>query len=384
MKILIVDDMRSVCLHIMDLLEKWGHSPSFFTDSTKGLEEIRALKEPAVIILDWEMPGLSGIDICRTLKKEPPQVPFHIIVLTAKSSKSDLSEALEAGANDFIGKPFDEHELKARLNAGIRILKLEEEQAERIKELRRSLKIIEEDNAAGRLVQERLLPEREKEIGGVFFEYLFMPSLYLSGDFLDFFSLDDKRVGFYYADVAGHGASSAFLTILLKSFISRLISDERQGYNDIIFKPAAVLDYLNRQFINLKLKKHLTMFYGILDSSQKKLLFSTGGQYPLPILSADNTAGFLVGKGLPLGIVPQAVYRQEEKTFSGRFKILCFSDGVFELLPGEDTDKKGSLMLDLFQNRDWGGEEWKDYLLGFSKVFPDDITLLKIEGDFSL
>ncbi len=92
-----------------------------------------------------------------------------------------------------------------------------------------SLNLLQEDQNAGRQVQMNMLPVTPWSIEGLEFSHRIIPSLYLSGDFVDYFRVDERRVAFYLADVSGHGASSAFVTVLLKFMTTRLLYESRRN-----------------------------------------------------------------------------------------------------------------------------------------------------------
>ncbi|HRE32540.1 MAG TPA: SpoIIE family protein phosphatase, partial [Candidatus Berkiella sp.] len=91
------------------------------------------------------------------------------------------------------------------------------------------------------------------------FTHRVIPSLYLSGDFIDYFEINQDKIIFYIADVSGHGASSAFITILLKSFIEKIVLNYQMGYDDNVLHPEKVLKLLSDEILKVKLGKYLTM-----------------------------------------------------------------------------------------------------------------------------
>ncbi len=103
---------------------------------------IRAEQGPAVVILDWMMPGMDGLEVCRRIREIGK--PAHIILLTARAFKESLVEGLENGADDYLVKPFDKDELLARVHVGLRILNLQESLANRVKELEKALLEVDE------------------------------------------------------------------------------------------------------------------------------------------------------------------------------------------------------------------------------------------------
>lgn len=125
MNILIADDSLVTLKFLQKILEGWGHSVLIAKDGIEALGQIRTKDSPRLCIIDWDMPGLTGVEICRKIRKE--ELDKYIIFLTAKDDILDISEGLESGADDYISKPFRQEELGIRLRAAIRILSLEEQ-----------------------------------------------------------------------------------------------------------------------------------------------------------------------------------------------------------------------------------------------------------------
>jgi phosphoserine phosphatase RsbU/P len=120
-------------------LSKWGYEVISTTDGLAALEVLRQPDAPSLAILDWMMPGMDGAEVCLKARESAADRSLYIILLTAKGRKEDIVEGLTAGADDYIIKPFDRSELKARMNAGERILRLQAELAARVKELELAL-----------------------------------------------------------------------------------------------------------------------------------------------------------------------------------------------------------------------------------------------------
>jgi sigma-B regulation protein RsbU (phosphoserine phosphatase) len=139
MKILIADD-EPVSRRLLQLtLIKWGYEVMAVNDGREAWQALQQAEPPALAILDWIMPGLDGIEVCRRIRQMSLSLPVYIIFLTSKGSREDIVEGLQAGADDFLTKPFDTQELQARLQVGVRVVKLQAELAQRIKELEAAL-----------------------------------------------------------------------------------------------------------------------------------------------------------------------------------------------------------------------------------------------------
>jgi len=126
MGILIAEDDAVSRRMLEATLKKWGYDVVVTEDGDKAWEVLQREDAPRLAILDWVMPGLHGPQICRAVRSLGDQRYVYLLLLTAKSEKEDLVKGLEAGADDFLTKPFDAEELRARLRAGIRILDLQE------------------------------------------------------------------------------------------------------------------------------------------------------------------------------------------------------------------------------------------------------------------
>ncbi len=125
MKILIADD-SIVSRHLLEAtLRKWGYDVMVACDGAEALELLQREDAPALIILDWMMPGMTGVEVCRRIRQRDGEPYTYILLLTSKSQKEDLIEGMEAGADDYITKPFDQNELQVRLRAGTRLVDLQ-------------------------------------------------------------------------------------------------------------------------------------------------------------------------------------------------------------------------------------------------------------------
>jgi two-component system cell cycle response regulator len=126
-QILIADD-SIVSRHLLEAtLRKWGYDVTVACDGVEALEILQQEHAPALAILDWMMPGMTGLEVCRRLRQRSREPYTYILLLTSKSQKEDLIEGMEAGADDYITKPFDQHELQVRLRAGTRLVDLQAE-----------------------------------------------------------------------------------------------------------------------------------------------------------------------------------------------------------------------------------------------------------------
>jgi len=126
MKILIADDEPVSRRMLQAMLEKWGYEVVSVQDGEAAWEKLKSPDAPRIALLDWMMPGQNGVDVCRSLRKQRPEPYTYILLLTAKDAKESVVEGLESGADDYLTKPFNPQELKARIRVGLRLLDLED------------------------------------------------------------------------------------------------------------------------------------------------------------------------------------------------------------------------------------------------------------------
>lgn len=126
MRILIADDEPVSRRMLQALLLKWGYDVVSAEDGNAAWEKMKAPDAPRMALLDWMMPGQNGVDVCRAIRKQRPEPYTYILLLTAKDAKESVVEGLESGADDYLTKPFNPQELKARIRVGLRVLDLED------------------------------------------------------------------------------------------------------------------------------------------------------------------------------------------------------------------------------------------------------------------
>lgn len=387
--LLIIDDDEVVRLSLADYLEDSGFNVLQASNGQQGLEMFER-EQPDLIICDLRMPQVDGLTLLRRISELSIDTP--VLVLSGAGVMSDVVEALRLGAADYLIKPLEdlmvlEHSVNRALDRAR--LRLENDRY-RVKlentnrELQASLSLLQEDQNAGRHVQMNMLPVTPWETEGLNFAHEIIPSLYLSGDFVDYFRIDEHRVAFYLADVSGHGASSAFVTVLLKFMTTRLLYESKRNGTLPEFKPSDVLGHINRGLLDCKLGKHVTMLGGVIDETTGTLAYSIGGHLPLPVLHTPEETRFLLGKGLPVGLFQEATYNDHQMALPERFSLTLFSDGIFDLLPGDNLKEKEHSLPD-YVRRAGGTLAGLSEALDLAAVteMPDDIALLVLSRNLA-
>ena len=245
--------------------------------------------------------------------------------------------------------------------------------------LSRSLDMLEQDEKAGRMIQFNLLPDEKKDIGTYHFERYLAPSLYLSGDFVDYFEIDDDHIGFYMADVSGHGVSSAFVTVLLQSFVHNNLENYKAEQDKLILNPAKLLAKLNEELISQNSGKHITIFYGILSKNDNTLTYTNGGQFPLPILADNKDVKTVTLPGSAVGLFAFSKYENSRMQLPDEFSFVIFSDGILEILPVQSLAEKQQHLEKIVNEPNLDVEMLVEQTgVAKKESLPDDVTILLI------
>ena len=384
-RILIIDDDDSVRAVLSDFLKIIGHDVIEAGNGRIGIDMCRR-EHPDLVLCDVRMPEIDGMQVLQTVTEEYPEMP--IIMVTGTGIIDDVIKALKLGAWDYIAKPVEgimviKHAVEKALERA-RLLRENREHLEHLetanRQLTESLRRLEEGESAARKMQFHLFPDNHQERGPYRFSRVLYPSLYLSGDFIDYFIIDGEHTGFYMVDVSGHGVSSAIVTVLLRSHINRYLRRFAQGREYDILKPTILLDILNRALLSEKIGKYATIFYGVLSIKDNTLLYANGGQAPSPILRNGTQSVFIAGKNVPVGLFPYAEYHAETISLPERFDLALFSDGIMEILPHETLKEKEEYLAGLLTGSDNPTVEGIAEKLGLDNIVgpPDDIAILLI------
>src|SRR5450830_1920414 len=160
MRVLIAEDDVTSRLLLMRVLENWGYEVTTTKDGAEALQALQAEDAPRLSILDWMMPGMDGVDVCRRIRARDTLQPPYVILLTALGDKESVVTGLQAGADDYVGKPYDPDELHARLEVGRRLVELNDE----LLEAQHALEILARTDAlTGVLNRGAIVEELERE-----------------------------------------------------------------------------------------------------------------------------------------------------------------------------------------------------------------------------
>ena len=353
-RVLVVDDSKMQRRILSTLLERAGYAVYEAESGTVGLARCQEIW-PDIVISDWMMPGMTGLEFCLEFRKMERASYGYFILLTSKSEKTEVAQGLSSGADDFLSKPVNGGELRARLAAGERILRMEEELREKnrlvsstLSELRNVYDSVARDlDEAGKL-QQSLIKERHRSFGNSQVSLLLRPSGQIGGDLVGFFPINARRIGVYGIDVSGHGITSALMTARLSGYLSgsspdqniALIQSEYGIYD--ARDPAELAAYLNEiVLLEMQTESYFTLIYADIDLISGKVNLVQAG-HPHPVIwRANGEIEALGNGGLPVGLIEGARYETLTTTLHAGDRLFMVSDGVTEA-----ADATGTLLDD--------------------------------------
>ena len=386
--VLIIDDDKLVRRLFRRILEQMGSLVLEAESGEAGLALCREHK-PGVVLLDLRMPEMDGLDVLSTLVAEHPDTP--VVVVSGQGTMTDAVEALRRGAWDFVAKPLPDSEmLRQAVRRGLErsaLLCQNRAYGESLRStnerLSAALNELRNDERGARQLQFQLLPQDGLRLGSLRCARRLFPSQLLSGDFLDYFALNERFAGLYLADVAGHGAASAFVTAILTTLVGKYREALHMRGDETILHPQQLLAGLDADLKALSIPKHVTFFYAVTDLESGQIVYGNAGAFPYPYLSNGHETSELECAGRPLNLPGSAAFGDGEARLSPGGRLLLVSDGVFELPPKRPLRaRREALGQQLAQ------AESMDQLvhaLGLSERTPlsDDVALLLVQREES-
>jgi len=325
-KVLVVDDEpRNVRLLSM-ILKTQGYDVLQGYSGEEALEKVET-ESPDLILLDIMMPRMNGYEVCKRLREAEHTEAIPIVMITALRGLEEKVKALDIGADDFISKPFDKLEVLARIRTLLRVKYLHDELVSAQKKLEEQNKLLKDELEMAREVQQALLPKEMEMPQGLEFYHQYLPTLDVGGDFFDIAKISPSSIGVFIADVMGHGAQPALITVLIKTLLSELVHEWQN--------PAGLLSELNQRYNALVRQMGIftSAFYLTIDVNKQEVVFSNAGHPPPLLICKENLELKELPKesGLALGLAGDYNYQNHERKLKKGDTIFLYTDGLFDV-----------------------------------------------------
>ena len=397
MRILVVDDDAATRFLFTSRLGSWGNQVKAAANGREAWE-LLTQDHFDLVISDWNMPEIDGLELCRLIRNSVDAPYRYVILCTGKDQRADFITGMDAGADDFMVKPVDTGELRARLRAAERILELQaglEGQNRSLRKLNEQLQTayqtIQRDLDAAAAMQLRLFPKTPFLSHGVCLEWLMIASSFLAGDMVNYFVVGDRYLVFYQLDVSGHGTPAALLSVTLHQLLSAEsgspIFESSVGPTGEcrMVAPGKLTGELNRRFQGHD-GEYFTILYGILDTKSGDLRFCQAG-HPAPLHQAMDGQLHSVGSGgFPVGMWPEMDYEETAIRLLPGERLFLYSDGISECRNAAGEPFSSNRLQELLQKE---GQRSTTEIVNSVKQrvtdwhgrtdFADDISLLVLE-----
>ena len=341
--VLVVDDSRLQRRILTAQLKALGYAVREAESGERALEAC-AEAPPDIVISDWMMPGMDGPQFCRRFRAMDRQSYGYFVLLTSKSDRGEIAEGFDAGADDFLTKPVQKEELRARLAAGTRVLSMERELVEKnallsdtLAELQGLYDTLDHDLSQARELQQSLVKERFRRFGQGEVSLLLRPSGHVGGDLVGFFPIDATCLALFALDVSGHGVASALMTARLSGYLNtdspqlNVAIDEDGAGRPCPCPPAEVAARLNAIILEeLATDSYFTLVFAEIDLATGAVRLVQAG-HPHPVIQrADGRLERIGQGGMPVGLFREAAFEEVRAQLEPGDRLLITSDGITE------------------------------------------------------
>ncbi|MEM9341872.1 MAG: SpoIIE family protein phosphatase [Pseudomonadota bacterium] len=400
-RVLVVDDSRAQLRLTATVLKRLDFEVLTAESGAAALEVLDA-HSVDLILSDWMMPEMSGLDLCRAFRARSSKRYVYFILLTSKTGRGDVAEGLEAGADDFLSKPVNPEELRARIAAGERLVAIQRELENRNKALGETLDVLQslydaiaKDLVEARRLQQSLVPSQSTVLPGGKVSYLLEPCGHIGGDLVGSFYIREGTICVYSIDVAGHGVASALMTARLASYLSNNSREQNVAIRKTedgsfeVLQPAEVCAQLNSLILgDLETELYFTMAIAVINPKTGDMTLAQAGHPHPMILRHDGTTETVGGGGFPIGLIDGAQYDQVSERLHPGDRLIMYSDGFTEQTSdGEtmlDEDGLATVLTDSAAERGNAfigalTQALSDFAKG--KDFDDDISAIVFDFD---
>jgi sigma-B regulation protein RsbU (phosphoserine phosphatase) len=390
--VLVVDDVSANLQVLTGMLKDRGYKARPVPSGKLAL--LAARKDPPdLILLDINMPGMNGYEVCEQLKADEQLRAIPVIFISALNDNLDKVKAFATGGVDYLTKPFQMEELHARVETHLKLRRLQIELEETNSRLAKANARMSRDLRAAAKIQETFLPPEALRVPGANFAWVYRPCDELAGDGLNVVPLGDEKVGLYILDVSGHGVASALLSVTLSRLLSSpsdpssILTRPADGRaQPCVTPPAEVVARLNRLFpFDPATEQFATILYGVLDVAIGEFRYVSAG-HPGPVhLTRGSEPVILESSGSPVGLADDP-YTERSVRLGPGDRLYLYSDGVPEAMDPSGRQFGDARLLDAIRRVQ--SESLRAGLAALSRAISewheperpqDDISILAIE-----
>ena len=326
-RILIADDEIASRRLLQHALTRVGYQVATAESGKEALHRLRA--EPYdLLVLDFEMPDLNGIEVCAAIRSDPQTAQLPIIVLTGHSGEAEEIGCLQAGANDFVTKPVSVPALAVRIRTQVRLQALASELQARNDRLEHWQTLHEADLNAARSVQQAIISAKPLQPPGWLVDAFYQPLIQVGGDMWNWRRLGEERWMVWIADATGHGVAAALYTSLIAVLFGHTSEDTSS--------PAEVLQRVNEEFFSVfRGKGFFTAACAIVNASGR-VLYAGAAHPPAVILRAGGGRDLLPSQATLIGLAPSLQGAEDSRhDLALGEALLLYTDGFYSGLAGE-------------------------------------------------
>jgi len=364
-KVLIVDDVPANLNVLYNALESEGYKILAAPNGEVALKNAQRTT-PELILLDIMMPGIDGFETCRRLKADESTADIPIIFITARSETESIVEGFQIGGVDYIIKPFQHEEVRARVRTHLMIKRLQDELREsndrlreandRLREANTQIeaqkKAVEQELQDAHQVQMSLMPDTAPLIEGLEIAGKCLPANTVSGDFFDYLTdQNPNEITLVVADVTGKAMKGAMNAVMTDGILRTAAIEQGQ------FTPASLMTTLNN-ILKDRLERYMnvTMVIGTIDTDAMTLTLANAAHHAYPLLrrlglsakriETNGDIQILKTGGMPLGMKAGVEYTEEQFPLQSGDMIIFMTDGIIEARDSEEQQYSDSGRLE--------------------------------------
>ena len=324
-KILIVDHDQLNRSILARNLQREGYGVQIEEDGARALE----FMEKGIfdlVLWDVQLPTMGGLDMLNRVRQHATLQHIPIVLLSRLREMEEVIQCIEAGASDYLTKPFNPALLKARIRSCMERKNLRDQEQKLLAQIKGYQERISMELSEAKAYLLSLLPQPMREPFSA--DWRFIPSSELGGDSFGYHWVDEDHFALYLLDVCGHGVGSALLSVTVLNVL------RSHALNGVDFRqPSEVLGAANRSFpMEQQNNRYFTLWYGVYQRSTRTLTYSTGGHPPALLFGPGATeARKLATRGMMIGAMPESKYPSQSCEVPVGSRLFLFCDGAYEI-----------------------------------------------------